>query len=141
MDQMRPTLDEFQEPPSSFNYSLLTFCSLDQPVLIDCGADAAFMVFGLAKRLKLTPVSLNTSALDARLLCKITHRTTLITLTKLRYSKDISFHFFMPLNIHWFWGFPGWKIETYTLTGPPVRSLHVEKPCWFPLLPAILPAV
>lgn len=84
MDQMRPTLDELQEPPSSFNYSLLTFCSLDQPVLNDCGANATFMDFGLGKRLKLTPVSLNTNGLDGHLLCKITYCTTLTTLTKLR---------------------------------------------------------
>uniref|UniRef100_A0A4W6DG68 DUF4939 domain-containing protein n=1 Tax=Lates calcarifer TaxID=8187 RepID=A0A4W6DG68_LATCA len=71
--------------------------SLLQPVLIDSGADANFMDYELAKRLRISPVSLDepleASALDGRHLFQVIHHTPEISLSFGNvHSEKLSFH-------------------------------------------------
>lgn len=71
--------------------------SLSHNALIDSGADANFIDIGLAKKLNLSPVCLDTpssaTALDGRLMYLVTHRTSPVTLTfPDAHSEEISFH-------------------------------------------------
>ena len=63
--------------------------TLSHPVLIDYGADESFMDWRLAKRLELKWIlllkPLEAHALDGRLLCRVTHRTSPI---QMAFSKD-----------------------------------------------------
>lgn len=69
------------------------------PVLVDSGADESFMDIGLAERLGLDLVPLQepleVNALDGRLLCKITQRTSPLQLLMAEnHTEEIVFHIF-----------------------------------------------
>ena len=73
--------------------------SLSHPVLVDSGADANFMDYGLAKRMGLPrqPLSqsLHARALDGRLLCKVTHHTPPVRITFAdSHTETLSFHLY-----------------------------------------------
>ena len=73
--------------------------SIALKVLVDSGADANLMDWGLAKRLKIASVpltqTLEASALDGTLMCKVTHRTMPLKITiDHEHSEYMTFHLF-----------------------------------------------
>lgn len=101
---------------SLFNVRLFTnSLTLDHPVLGASGADESFMDWELVKRLGLTPIplpkSLEASALDGRLLCKVTHHTQPTQMIiDINHSESLSFHLFNSPLHPLILGYP-WLVE------------------------------
>lgn len=80
-------------------------------MLIDSGADESFMDWRLAKRLKLTvfplPKLLEASALDGRLLYRVTHRTEPLKVVMGNgHSEQLGFYLFSSPSHPLILGFP-----------------------------------